>query len=134
VNSGRALLALAFLVAATAHAQDTDEALAKTKALLESPEQRDAFIQKNAKARAADEQATAAVAGSQADKQELYGIASSIFEDLVKETGGDPEKLTARLTEAQANPEAFFNHLKPEQQARIKAESKKSEDASKPAR
>jgi hypothetical protein len=59
-------------------------------------------------------------AGAPEHSDEMYGLASDIFEDMVKQAGGDPLKLQQMVIEAQKNPQAFAKKLSPSQRAQIK--------------
>jgi hypothetical protein len=72
---------------------------------------------------AADQKALEAVGGSAAGKQELYNISADIMPFLVTQTNGDPAKMAEIVQKAQSNPEAFFNALPADIQAKIKKAS-----------
>ncbi len=98
------------------------EALEKTQALLRDPEQR---------VKAGSEDSKAAATMKSADKfvgpnntKETYDLTADIFGSLEKKANGNPKEA---VDEAQKNPEAFFNSLTPEQQARIHELAKKIE-------
>ena len=97
-----------------AHSQ---KALVETQQLLTNPAARDAEIKKDPNAQKWDANAAQAVGAGQ--KDQLYGVASDIMGDLVRQTGGDPKKMLELMERAKANPEAFFNSLTPEQKAKI---------------
>lgn len=75
---------------------------------------------KTAAGKAADQKALEAVGGNTANQQVLYSISADIMSALVKQAGGDPAKMQAIMLNAQSNPEAFFNSLPSEIQAKIK--------------
>jgi hypothetical protein len=107
-----------------------EESLQKAQNLLKDPAARKKALEEKPSAKAADEQAGKA-AGSEANKEEMYGLASEIMETITKLSGGDPQKMAQLLTEAAANPEAFAAKLPPEQQAKLKALAEKAEQAKK---
>lgn len=104
----------------------SEEALQKTQDLLRDPAARKQAIQEKASAKAADDQA-AQVAGSEANKDEMYALASEIMETVTRLSGGDTQKMTALLAEAASNPAAFAAKLPPDQQAKLKSLAEKAE-------
>ena len=95
------------------------EALEKTKKLMNSPEERQAYIKDHADAQAADKKVDALTSDPKL-KNEMYGTAGDIYGDMVKKTGGDVDKQKKILEEAMKDPEAFFNGLTPDQQRQIR--------------
>ena len=83
------------------------QGLQDTKEFLKSPEQRKEYLEKDKKAKEADDKASA-LAGSAKNKEEMYGIASEVLEKIVNETKGDPQKMQQLLQEAQTNPQKFY--------------------------
>lgn len=86
------------------------EALTKTQELLTTPALRDGAVQKNQGAQLVDTQVKS-LGGNSANVDSIYGLSSDIFEDLVKETHGDPVKLQEFLTRAKDDPKGFAEHL-----------------------
>jgi hypothetical protein len=101
-----------------------DESLKNTQKLLNDPKARQEVIKKDAKAKEIDDQVKA-LAGSDSNAEEIYGLSSEIMENLVKETGGDPVKMQKLIEEAGKDPETFAKRFSKEQQAKLKAISKK---------
>jgi hypothetical protein len=99
---------------------DNQEAIRKTQELLRNP----ANLQSHFEAAKLFE----LMGDKPKDKQDLSDTTASIFNDLAKKTGGDPEKLKKLLDEARKNPEAFANQLSPEQKAAISEFAKKIEE------
>ena len=75
--------------------------------LLQSDMGRQEAIGKSADAQAADAQVKA-IAGNPANTDAIYQLSSEVFSKLVEQTGGDPEKMQAILTQAKDNPKAFY--------------------------
>ena len=94
----------------TSHAQSSyddsanQEALEKTKQLLTNPEQRNQAIKGDANAQKADAY-TKSVGGKHSD--EIYSLASKVFEKLVKKYNGDTAKIQQVLDQAAKNPASF---------------------------
>jgi hypothetical protein len=88
----------------------SSEALAKTQDLLKTPALRDAAIQKSQGAQLVDTQVKS-LGGNSANVDSIYGLSSDIFEDLVKESHGDPLKMQELLSKAKDDPKGFAEHL-----------------------
>lgn len=86
------------------------EALSKTQKLLTTPNLRDKAIHESAAAQTVDAQVRA-LAGNEANTEQIYGLSNEIFADLVKETGGDPVKMQEILSRAKDDPKTFYDHL-----------------------
>lgn len=119
----KALLLLTAVFAWSAAGQQLDsasnEALEKTQTLLHSKSERQKYIDKNPAAKSADQKIDA-LTGDSSVKEDMYGASSDIFADLVKQTGGDVNKLNELLEKAMKDPESFYNHLSPAQQQQIR--------------
>lgn len=72
-------------------------------------------------AKAADQQALAAVAGNVQSKQALYDIAADIMPILEQQAGGDPLKMQGIILKAQTDPASFLSSLPPAIQAKFKS-------------
>jgi hypothetical protein len=98
------------LMGTQSHGLDADQqkGLDQTVNLLKSPQDRQKAIEHSDAAKDVDNK-TSALAGSKKNKDEIYGISANVFEKVVKESNGDPEKMQRLMNEATANPEAFFN-------------------------
>lgn len=83
------------------------QGLKDTKEFLVNPKERQKFIDKDAKAKEADQKAES-LAGSKENKEEIYGIAAEVMEKLTQEAKGDPQLMQKILQEAQTNPQAFY--------------------------
>ena len=112
------LTATCALCAFTANADDnTRDSIDKTKALLTNASQRDAAIKGDSQAEAADSKA--AIGGSAATKEKVYGISADVFDKMATSSGGDPSKMQEQLLKAQADPQAFYNSMTLEQKSAI---------------
>ena len=108
-------------------AADDLKALHDTQVLLKSKAQRQEYLKTHKDAQDVDDKA-GAIAGSPADKEEIYGLSADVFEKVVAEAKGDPQKMQELLTQAQKNPEAFYNkYFSTEQKSRLKKIADKSE-------
>ncbi len=94
------------------------QALKQTQDLLSNPNERGRAIEQDQSAKDVDAK-VGALAGSTANKEEIYGLAGQMMERITKETNGDPEKMKKLLLEAQTNPEAFYNKMNPSQKTQI---------------
>lgn len=106
----RLLLLLICVLSSSARA-DLDssqkEGLKKTQDLLTNSKERDKALANDPKAKDIDAKA-GALAGSSANKEEMYSISSELIEKIVKQTDGDPAKMQQLLNEAQKDPKAFY--------------------------
>jgi hypothetical protein len=98
----------------------SSEALNKTKQLMNSPDERQAYIKDHADAQAADKKVNDVTGGDSKTKDQMYNTAGDIYDDMVKKTGGDSIKQKQFLDEANKDPEAFYNGLTPDQQNQIR--------------
>lgn len=103
-------------------------ALQQTKEMLMNQQNRQKTIgeDKSGKSAAGDSQLRNTL-GSQENINQAYGIASGVFQQLVQQTGGDPQKLNQLLSELQRNPASLEQHLTPEQKSQLEALAKKVE-------
>lgn len=85
------------------------EALDKTKHLLVNPQEREKALQADPKGREADQKLKALVGSEKSE--DVYKMASEIFDRLTKEAGGDPQKMQKLLEEAQKNPQSFYHKM-----------------------
>lgn len=107
------------------------DAVKKTKELMTNRQKRNAAIKKDPMAVDADKKA-GALAGSEKNKDKMYGIASEVFEKVVESTNGDEKKMQELLKKAEKNPEAFYNEMfSDEQKAELEALSKDIENSQK---
>jgi hypothetical protein len=103
----------------------SSKALDQTQDLLRSKKQREAFIKKDKKAKEADQRVDKLTGGDASSKQELYDIAADVMKivaEKAKKPNGDVDvdKMNKLMMQYQANPEAFYKQMTPEQKARIK--------------
>ena len=131
-----ALLLTLFLQSALAKDKDLDSAsqqgLQKTQKLLRSKSEREQYMEKHPEAKNADKKVDNLTANPKL-KEQIYGVSSDVFANVVKETGGDSVKLQQLVEEAMKNPEAFYNKLSPEQKAQIRGIADQIEKESPPS-
>ena len=119
------LSATCAVFAISANADDsTRDSIDKTKAMLTNSAQRNAAIKGDSQAEAADSKAAAAVGGSAANKDQIYGISADVFDKMATSSGGDSTKMQEQLAKAQSDPQAFFNSMTPEQKSAIESLAK----------
>ncbi len=94
-----------------------EKALGQTKALLADKTSRDAAIKTDPKAVQADAY-TKKVAGQKTE--DVYALASKVFDRLIRKYNGDADKLKQVLADAVRNPAAFANEFTPEELAVLK--------------
>jgi hypothetical protein len=100
--------------------QHQTQGLKDTKQMLTNPKERNEAIKKDKTAQEVDGKVDA-LTGNTKNKEELYGIASEVMEALAVEAKGDHEKMQNLLSEAQANPKAFYEkYFNGAQKARLK--------------
>ncbi len=109
---------LLFLVVSGLPAQaeldaSVQEGLQKTKALLTNPTDRNKAIEKDPKAQDVDRKMKALV--GEENGEQVYKIAAEVFERIVQESKGDPEKLKAMMEQAQKDPQGFYKQYLSEQ-------------------
>jgi hypothetical protein len=109
-------LLVAGIAVQNVYAFDLNSALQKTQACLKN-RNCDSLLSDAGKA--ADQNALAAVAGNADDQQKLYDLAAKVMPILTQQANGDPLKLQALLTKAQADPQGFINSLPPSLQAQL---------------
>ena len=100
-------------------AQQGSSALTDTQELLKSKSKRQEVFNKDAKAKAANDQVINLTGGDDAKTQEMYNISSEAFASLMQAAGNDPNKAMELLQQAQANPEAFYQSLPKDVRAKI---------------
>ncbi len=83
------------------------DALQKTVQDLKSSSNRAVLVKQDPQAQAADAQVQA-LAGNPATSDALYGLSADVFEKIVKETSGDPQKMQEIIAQAKTNPAAFY--------------------------
>src|SRR5665213_1196105 len=104
------LLILAAANPALAQELDKDQvtALNQTKDLLKDPVERQKAINLDPKAKDIDNKVNA-LAGTGANKEAIYDVASQLMDKIAADAHGDPEKMQELMSEAAKNPEAFRN-------------------------
>ena len=106
----KTLLMIAALLPCFAFAQldkDSQKGLEDTKALLKNSTERQKAIDKDPKAKDVDNKVNA-LTGNSGTKEDVYGIASEVFEKVAEEAKGDPNKMQQLMLEAQQNPQKFY--------------------------
>ena len=133
---GLILIQLAAVASAEMDASSR-QGLKDTQRLLTSPRERSEAIKNDAPAKDIDAKLEA-LTGSDKSKEDVYGLASQVFEKIAAEAGGDPEKMQALLLQAQANPKAFyekyFNAAERAQLSKIASEIEKGGNTTPPSK
>lgn len=124
----------ALACAASLHAETPQEtkALDETLSILLSPDQRKQIIDKEPKAKEADDFALQ-VGGNAANQQKIYELAAKVMADLAKNGKWDPDKMMQILEKANKDPESFANTFSPEQKKMLQELAAEIEKA-KPAK
>ena len=104
------------------------EALAATLRMLTDPAARGQVIAGDPSAAEVDRQVQG-MAGTPALAQEVYGIAAEVFADLVRNTDGDPRRMSEALDQAKSDPAGFAAMLRPETLDRLRELATKISDA-----
>lgn len=113
-------------VAALAQLDSADqEALQKTQELLRNKTERSKAIQTSESSQKVDKHVDSLFGDSSAAKEGIYDLAADIFADLVKQSGGDADKMQQLIQEYQRDPAAFAAKWSPEQKAKLKGLSEK---------
>lgn len=131
-TAGLTALLLLTLTPAPLHSQPVDsqstEALAATLRMLTDPAARGQVIAGDPNAAEVDRQVQG-MAGTPALAQEVYGIAAEVFADLVRNTDGDPRRMSEALDQAKSDPAGFAAMLRPETLDRLRELATKISDA-----
>ena len=106
----------------------TAEALSKAQQLLQDRAQRQQAIGKSADAQKIDGQVQQML-GPQGT-EDFYKAAGAVMGDVTRQNGGDAAKMQEALQKAQANPQAFYNSLSPENRKAIEEVARKHGGAS----
>lgn len=109
----------------------SQEALLKTQQLLRDAKLREKAVGADLKAKDMDARVRE-FAGSDEAAQDIYSLSAELMENVVKESGGDPEKMQKLIEEAKKNPSAFAARFSPEQKAKLKAIAEKIPTQKKP--
>ena len=99
----------------------SQEALSQTQQLLTNLSERKEAVNKDPKAKAADSMVDQAIGFEGENKDAVYQLASEVFADLVKQTGGDGKKMQELISDFKRDPAAFAEKWSPEQKAKLKA-------------
>lgn len=117
-------VSLAILVfGSLAHGGDLDsasqEALEKTKALLGDPNLRKDAVTESKEARQADDQVRK-LGLSPTDQEAVYRLSGSIFESMVKDSGGDAAAMKEKVNGFMRDPASMEKTLKPADREEIR--------------
>lgn len=107
----------------------SQEALQKTQELLRSKSQREAFIQSDANAQAADARVKSLMGGQ---SERAYELSAQLTERLVQHTNGDAKQLEALIQSLAQNPESIRQFLTPAQINEIRSLASEIEKKSNP--
>lgn len=125
----RRLIVLLVLLSIPALAEGLDsydqEALQKTQELLNNPKERNQAIQADPNAIKADKNAQSLFDGDKQSTDEIYKLASEVFGDVAKDTGGDAEAMKKLLMRYQNDPAGFAKTWTPQQLEALKKLSEK---------
>jgi organic radical activating enzyme len=106
------------------HADQLDPAIVKAlgeaQKMLTDPNSRAAISSKDPAAAASVENLES-VAGTKQNADQMFQFAAEILSQLVTQTGGDPNKLTALIEKLKTNPQALESMLTASQKAKLKA-------------
>ena len=95
-----------------------DDSLEQTQAALNDPSARTQIIQNDPKAQSADQQVKN-LGLSQAGQDQAYRVSGSITQNLAEQTGGDSEKMAAKVQGYLRDPASLEKDLTPEQKSQI---------------
>lgn len=96
------------------------EGLKRTQQMMNNRKARQEAIKNDPKAKEIDAKA-GILAGSDENKDEMYGLSSELLEKIAKETNGDPAKMQRLLLDAQKDPNAFYEkYFDSQEQARVR--------------
>ena len=99
---------------------DIDQhALEQTQKSMLDQNTRQKYLNENPAAMNAHKNAEA-LAGSEANVQEMYKVSSQIMQQLMTESGGDADKVQQLLEQAKQNPAAFLESLNKSNQGLIR--------------
>ncbi len=129
------LAALVASAAISAHAQQqqqqqpkmddaTAKAVQETQAMLGDQKQMAEWAKTHPDAKQVMNNVSSLTGGNEADTAAVYKLASDIFANMTKETGGDAGGMEKILADAMKNPQAFAAKLTPEQRQQLQNLSK----------
>ena len=111
----------------SADATATATALQQTQSLLLNPQAVAEYAKTHPDAAKANANIQTLTGGNTQDTASLYKLAADIFENVVKESNGDPAAMSAALAQAMKNPQGFADKLTPQQQTELKSLTQKIE-------
>lgn len=100
--------------------QDSEEALRQTEALMNNPALRAAAIKGDADGTKANLNLKAATGGDPQKEADAYKLGMEVFSKIVKEEGGDLDRIQKRLLEYQANPNSLGGMMSEAQKAELR--------------
>jgi len=106
------------------------QALQETQAMLGDQKQMQEWAKTHPDAKQSMNNVSTLTGGNEADSAAVYKLASDIFANMTKETGGDAGGMEKILAEAMKNPQAFASKLTPEQRQQLQNLSKSIESRS----
>lgn len=113
-----------FLISIHSYAQTLDNssatALEKTQSLLQDPTARQKAIHGNSKAEAANSFVNKVTGGNTKQSNAVYGLAASVFANVVKDSHGDPVKMQQELNKFSRDPAGFAATWTPAQREKLK--------------
>jgi hypothetical protein len=104
---------------------DDDMALKETQDLLKNSKERHKAIKGDKKAESADDFVTQLTGGDANLTDDIYALASEVLENVMKNSGGDPEKMAAAIAKFQKDPAIFAATWTPAQKAKLRELAKK---------
>lgn len=108
-------------------ADATATALQQTQSLLANPQAVAEYEKTHPDAAKANANVQTLTGGNTQDTASLYKLAADIFENVVKESNGDPAAMSASLAQAMKNPQGFADKLTSQQQTELKSLTQKIE-------
>jgi hypothetical protein len=107
--------------------KDQRQGITDTQSMLKNSAARKKAIANDPKAKEIDDKA-GALAGSAANKDEMYDLAAQLVEKIAVEANGDPNKMQMMMLEAQKDPKAFYEkYFDDKQKAKVRGLATKIE-------
>lgn len=135
-SDGRWIFAVltSVIFSSTLNAQETKaldassaQALQQIQALLGDQKQVRDFAKTHPDAAKADANVQSLTGGNSEDSAAVYKLASDIFSNITKESGGDAGGMEQIMANAMKNPQSFADKLTPEQKVQLKSLTNKIE-------
>jgi hypothetical protein len=109
---------IALIQSSITRAEQPDDSLTKTQALLKNRQAREAVIHGDPKAEQADAY-TKSIGLSADELENVYGLSGDILKTLVEQTGGDSAQLANKMGEYLRDPASLEKDLTADQKKRI---------------